>query len=158
MVRAKTNCALFFWVCQTHYKIFFETQTQMVSRMSSDRCALRKLAMRGTQKVWPPSSTFIIACRVRQLFHNHFHHLGMYKYRIWKMCFLSLPATKKHVFFSFGHQYYRTYRFNVIYFMLQGLLKETPFLYTNIFSILLMYNFLTNNPSNRVTFVFSPLR
>lgn len=73
--------------CQIHYKVIFKTQAQIASCMWLDRCSLKKLAMQSTQKIWPVSSTFIIACHVRQLFRNHFPMLRVYKYRIWKICF-----------------------------------------------------------------------
>ncbi len=75
------------FACQTHYKVIFKTQAQIASCMRLDKCTLKKLAMQSTQKIWPVSSTFIIACHVRQLFRNHFPMHRVYKYGIWKICF-----------------------------------------------------------------------
>lgn len=75
------------FACQTHYKVIFKTQAQIASCMKLDRCTLKTLSMQSTQKIWPVSSTFIIACHVRQLFRNHFPMLRVYKYKIWKICF-----------------------------------------------------------------------
>lgn len=86
------------FACQTHYKVIFKTQAQMASCMSLDRCTLKKLAMQSTQKIWPVSSTFIIACHVRQLFRNHFPMLRVYKYGIWK-----------NMFFCHCRQLYQTF-------------------------------------------------
>lgn len=86
------------FACQTHYKVIFKTQAQIASCMRLDKCTLKKLAMQSTQKIWPVSSTFIIACHVRQLFRNHFPMLRVYKYGIWKICFfLSLTAALPNV-------------------------------------------------------------
>ncbi len=76
MIGTKTH-SLCSFACQNHYKVIFKTQAQIASCMKLDRCTLKTLAMQSTQEIWPVSSTFIIACHVRQLFRNHFPMLSV---------------------------------------------------------------------------------